>query len=310
MKRSLFIGPTGVGKSTLINIIYHQKVTKEYLSRPAITSDVTLGETSAFNTYYNLADKIALTDSIGFGDDRFEKKKTLEILKSVINTTQIGFNRVYLCLTFGRVSSDIRNYIDLIITVFGKEILPWCTIVITHCDEEMTKSCYLEMNRNDKYMTSILNQVHNIVFGDNYADKDEKIDAILTTRRQQFLNELNKDINSFNENRFFPHPQNDLEWIMSIYRKLRQFLNRVNEPLLDITDFSRNMVTSIFANQFKNYYGECIICMNDMWDAALCPCQHIFHKDCLLIWFGENKDSICPICRRNISFSEIHEIEM
>ena len=50
----------------------------------------------------------------------------------------------------------------------------------------------------------------------------------------------------------------------------------------------------------KNKQIECIICFDDTiieeMEYLLLPCNHIYHKKCLLEWFDFNK--ICPKCRK------------
>ncbi|CAF1099302.1 unnamed protein product [Rotaria sp. Silwood1] len=61
-KRILFIGPTGSGKSTLINGLFNDDVKKESLLIPAITNDTSSRVTSVFTTYYDFP-TYAYTDS-------------------------------------------------------------------------------------------------------------------------------------------------------------------------------------------------------------------------------------------------------
>jgi predicted GTPase len=71
MKRFLFVGPTGVGKSALINILFNDYVKKSSLLQPAGTS---AGSTACFTTYYDFPD-YALTDSIGLGTTDLTKER-------------------------------------------------------------------------------------------------------------------------------------------------------------------------------------------------------------------------------------------
>src|SRR5690349_2579075 len=148
IKRILFIGPTGSGKSTLINILFNDDVEKESLLKPAVANDTSSGVTAIFTTYYNFP-SYAYTDSIGFGDNRFNHNEIFRTLKCIIKQSMVGYNRIYLCLRYGRISKEIRYYIDFLTTVFDKGVLNYCTIIFTHCkDKSMTKQSYLEKNKS------------------------------------------------------------------------------------------------------------------------------------------------------------------
>ncbi|CAF4911504.1 unnamed protein product, partial [Rotaria sp. Silwood1] len=118
-KRILFIGPTGSGKSTLINGLFNDDVKKESLLIPAITNDTSSGVTSVFTTYYDCP-TYAYTDSIDFGDNRFDHNEIFRSLKCVIKQSMVGYNRVYLCLRYGHISNDIHHYIEFLTTVFDQ----------------------------------------------------------------------------------------------------------------------------------------------------------------------------------------------
>ncbi|CAF3675744.1 unnamed protein product [Rotaria sp. Silwood1] len=121
-KRILFIGPTGSGKSTLINGLFNDDVKKESLLIPAITNDTSSGVTSVFTTYYDCP-TYAYTDSIDFGDNRFDHNEIFRSLKCVIKQSMVGYNRVYLCLRYGHISNDIHHYIEFLTTVFDQGLI-------------------------------------------------------------------------------------------------------------------------------------------------------------------------------------------
>jgi predicted GTPase len=105
IKRFLFIGSTGVGKSTLINILFKSVVNKLFLSKPAGTSEDSAGSTVCFKTYYNFLN-YSFTDTIGFGDSRFAKEKILSILKDTITNSTARYNKIDLCIRHGRISRE------------------------------------------------------------------------------------------------------------------------------------------------------------------------------------------------------------
>jgi GTPase SAR1 family protein len=297
IKRFLFIGPTGVGKSTLINILFNNNVNKQYLSKPAVTSEGSAGSTACFTTYYNFPN-YAFTDSIGFGDNRFDKEKILSMLKATVKNSMVGYNRIYLCLNYGRISSDIRYYIELLIVIFGKKILNWCTIVFTHCrDQKMTKEKYIQSNEHDTYIVGVINSVQNVIFGDNMID--DEIENVLIIRRQRLLDLLNEDIRNSKTDYYSPRPENFTEWLQAIYNMFTsKYAKQVNTCFEEIQKISGAIATLMIHQSFANFYGQCSICLCDMWntDSVFTKCHHIFHETCIDEWL-DHKGNTCPMCR-------------
>lgn len=306
-KRALILGPTGSGKSTLINILFNKDVTKESLLKPAIADDTTTGVTSVFTTYYDFP-SYAYTDSIGFGDDRFDQNVIFRCLKSILMQSMVGYNRIYLCLKYGRISREIRDYIEFLITVFDKNILSYCTVVFTNCDKQsMTKDLFLEKNKADNDLCAIIKNVHNIIFVDfRVADDDEEMEGILLKRRKNDLDKIKIDIEKFSENYFVPRPTSVSEWIVRISRILLRMIEAACNPLLlttatviSITRGEIDILKKLFESQnhvkYNEYYGECSICRDSMWlkDTKILKCHHIFHDACL----RQTESPRCPICR-------------
>lgn len=42
----------------------------------------------------------------------------------------------------------------------------------------------------------------------------------------------------------------------------------------------------------------CVICLDNLYDICMLPCEHIFHKKCIYKWMKKN--NTCPICRTQI----------
>jgi hypothetical protein len=42
----------------------------------------------------------------------------------------------------------------------------------------------------------------------------------------------------------------------------------------------------------------CMVCFEDMTEAALLPCKHFFHEECLRQWIIKNANHFCPKCKK------------
>ena len=69
LRRFMLLGPCGVGKSTILNMLYNNDATIDHC-HPARTSNSSVG-VSLFTEYFSLEQRFVLVDSIGFGDNRF-----------------------------------------------------------------------------------------------------------------------------------------------------------------------------------------------------------------------------------------------
>ena len=301
MRRVLFIGPTGAGKSTLVNILINNKVTVEAMSSPAKADDTSSGQTAFFTTYYDFPD-IAYTDSIGFGDHRFNANDVMKSLKSVLKNASIGYNKIYICLEYGRISVDIRNYIDLIVNLFGKGVLQWSSIIFTRCnDSAMTKEKYLMKNSQDTDIVTLINQMKTVIFGDNMTDNDPEMERFLYKRRQEFLNRIRQDLDETLKKEYFQlSKQNLIARVQKVAKIIFGSFPKVIAMVSDIKAFASAVASAMQSSKYRNYYGECSICTENITDEnkpVMTQCSHVYHEACLMQWVRVQVDKDCPICR-------------
>ncbi|OXA37242.1 GTPase IMAP family member 4 [Folsomia candida] len=103
----LVIGPTGAGKSHLINIFFNQPVTASFVSHKSVTKEMCFikGTGSVFNLKTRRYEdkKIVVADTVGLCDTEWDDAKIVSMIK-------------------GRVSSNFR-YIDAVFVVFRADRL-------------------------------------------------------------------------------------------------------------------------------------------------------------------------------------------
>mmetsp|Transcript_29800 Transcript_29800/g.58355 ORF Transcript_29800/g.58355 Transcript_29800/m.58355 type:complete len:463 (+) Transcript_29800:99-1487(+) len=128
----LILGPTGAGKSSLINTIYQQRVARAELQPDSVTNDLAFyyGVVNG-PTFKNIP--TCFIDTVGFCDTQMSASKTMALLKSRISASVDHINRVVVVLK-SRVAAGERAAL--------KQVVSWlqlanyrdrCSTVITYC---------------------------------------------------------------------------------------------------------------------------------------------------------------------------------
>ncbi|CAF3057828.1 unnamed protein product [Rotaria socialis] len=307
MRRVLFVGPTGVGKSTVINILMNNDTQRHHLSQPAGTNDSSSGETRFFTTYYDIP-KYGYTDTIGLGDNRFKNADIQASLKLVLTEASIGYNKVYICLKYGRISKEVRHYIDMITTLFGKGALKWTSIIFTDCpDQNMTKESYISKNQEDTDFVKTVQSMRTIIFGDNRSDEDTMIDQRLYARRKTFLRRISEDIDQQSQKEYFVLRKDGLisrlRNVFNMGRSPRRSINIANE----IKEFAKAVSAARQDKKYNYYFGECSICTEDLTGngkPVITLCCHVYHEACLKEWLHRQSNGNCPVCRTTLDSRE------
>lgn len=339
LKRFLFLGPTGAGKSKMINCCLNRSVDKESLTKPAAVSadDRLIGTTKALSNYIDHKNQIAYVDTLGYGDVRFKEHQELFALyfRELICYSSIGYNWVFLVLRYQQLTEDILIYVETIEKLLGKDGYNRCTLVLTHCSiKHMTREQCIAANKDQESIVHILQKVHNVIFGDMITiddtdtDDDEKEREHTNKKQYKKRNRLMEQMLSTIDSRDNQLLTLDRSWLDYYSTKFALFMAHCYRKLTGI-ESKMSILYQLSADLKKGpnlliYYDDCAICMELITEieghipkACQTKCNHIFHYECLQKWF--EKQNFCPNCNerfmslpkrengRSIGLREINE---
>ncbi|CAF1077553.1 unnamed protein product [Didymodactylos carnosus] len=150
INRVLVIGQTGVGKSSLINLMAGEHV--------APMSDSAVGCTFDFNVYqveYN-EEMYELIDTIGLNEGSkgtVTHKDALKKLVRFIKQNKRGFNCVIFVMAKGRVFDSFEKNYYLFYKSLLKEDIP-ALLYVGHCENDVPMSAWLNNSTNVEALAS------------------------------------------------------------------------------------------------------------------------------------------------------------
>ena len=101
------------------------------------------------------------------------------------------------------------------------------------------------------------------------------------------------------DTRIFVEDPHKSETFISFKKTIDSIFNRIIENI-DLSHYSLRIIDFRLIDSRQD--KSCSICNNDFSESQILiklPCNHIYHKRCLIDWFREG-GNYCPICKETI----------
>ena len=162
----MFFGPSGHGKSRLINYLLGEDVFTSDINLNSVTAEIQLVEVQLNSEEHSINKKYVFVDTQGLCDTKVSDKSIIDRYKKGINNANIRYvNRIIIVLEQGRITEETRNSINFLIKTF--DLLDYqrkinVLIVITKCDGiKKEKIDYLKQQYlMDKTISNLITKFH------------------------------------------------------------------------------------------------------------------------------------------------------
>jgi len=282
-KRLIFIGNSGIGKSTFINMLYNNTIDLDKMLTPARTGNNSSGITDKINAYMNTYDKRLYIDTIGLTDNRLNETQIIIGLKTFLRNIVSGIHLMFIFINYGRIDSKDRKLFQLMCSIFNLNWYFNAAIIVVNTPPGITYSDWVDTLDDDlKY----LQKSQEIILSNNmYGTNDI---PLFSDIRSKALNDANRCINRS--------------------EKLLKPCDNLIEKFKDLLEI---LIPSVFLPDYRSIFKEmisqttdnfCCLCKINMYDILFTlDCGHKFHKLCLIGW--QQKHDICPKCEVFISIT-------
>lgn len=139
LRGQVLFGPTGSGKSRIINVLFNQELVVSEQALSSVTSDIQFikGRGMVYNdrTFRREHRDLVIADTVGLCDTRLSRDQLLRLLKSRINSNVRHIDKVIIAFSATRLPDAFRESI--------RDIMQWLDydtnyrrfiFVMTHCD--------------------------------------------------------------------------------------------------------------------------------------------------------------------------------
>ena len=280
----LVIGETGVGKSTLVNMLHNNDSSVHCCTHPQPTGNTASAVTQQVSMLFDFARSWAIIDTVGVGDPNLSETKILTNIRGLIKDTSKGVHAVVVVMRMARLSNASRANGEVLRHLFHhQDIKTHGVLVLTHWDgdlgnEEGDLAAWLA---DDLEMQDYVESFAKVILTNNQLQGR----GAYPECRQNCLRMISEHICA-SSTKIKARPVTPWEIVASIIEK---FGERVWRSTVSLT----TMMMGCEAEEVPTYCGLCSICLENMEIRSACKlvCNHSFHHACVVSL------ARCPECR-------------
>eukprot|EP00736_Rhodelphis_marinus_P007834 Rmarinus@m.10795 len=293
-KSILVIGPTGVGKSTLINMLYNCSFAAEDCMRPAAVGGTAAAVTQKNQGYYERSRGWFLLDTVGVGDPDLTTDEIIGQCRYLLQQTDGVHVILFVMRLDSRLTREHRVNLELMKNMFPDG---WQksngVLILTHFqgeigEEENEVTAWIA---NDEEVQAFVNAFKKVIVVNTSIHRRVALEG----SRERCLFELITSIQG-NKCRIRPKATNFFEFITTVLKRFSEmFWKGVYVP---VAAFNAIRASPCIC-------GQCASCGKDvdiLQFSYLDPCFHVFHKECL------NWCDHCPVCNMRIRVEYVYRL--
>lgn len=297
LKRNVIvIGSTGVGKSTIINMLINQSSDKKSCLQPAKVGNTAAAVTRETSFYPSVKAQSTFVDTIGFGDPQMSDHEIACRTREFLDQGEIGIDAVVVVVKMGRLSKGDRLNLDIFNELFDRCWTKQSVLVITHYEGETDKEQQLKELEmwcgNDKVIRRFVDSFSKVIITDNDLGRNEESTRPL---RKACLDEIQSSILAW-EGKFGTNPYASLV-------NLRHIIQSSFKTIFFPAVLSIDLLKGVFNSIIRKPYciGQCSICHKPIEIAKFIQteCNHSFHSECIMERL-KVKEKTCPFCNTPI----------
>jgi len=282
----VFIGKSGVGKSSLLNLLYQDSYLFKDTMKPAPIGKKSSSETKKITFYHKDTTDMIFVDTMGLADPFDVSESSLKMVRNFLLSIKGRNAKIILVMSVGRLTPEEQSVIIALDELLSRKqnwmenaILFFSSAKTTFKFEEWLDIESKEENVNYRKVINILRKFTRVLQFDNNDEPDYRM--IVEPKRAEFKKLMNEVITEINPTSALGLTINDA---MRFVKHMMLNMKYDDPALVQILgDFDQT-----------EYFGDCQICANSIYDDGLVTkCNGVLICiTCSVKWKHE-----CPFCR-------------
>jgi len=301
------IGATRIGKSTIVNQLFHNSVAKEKMTLgPAETKYQAASVTREPQLFWNPSRNYTILDTVGLGDPEMSDFHVVRELLSLLHTFKHGVTAILFVAKYDRWSAEEKANTELIMSLLPeKDRGEHVALVVTHfpnCAPEQQQTQlrkWAEPTEGLKELVETLPVfcVNNSVIGRQHL-QDESSPNAFVQAVTRFIESRESDMRL--RPTFFQRA-----WlaVLDVWHRtrVRLFATPLDLDLQLMIDVKKSTIVHRKDLLARASAGLCAHCLKvaAVNDAKLLPCKYVVHQKCLVDLEDAGTPSFSCTCGKN-----------